>query len=148
MQYSKYVSHKPRLAVHGAIGCGQKSFKLVRRCYQLLIGFLAYRRLLRVQSRLLANDKDDEMIPRTVCLSDIYLMAEKNTGELQIGDCLKICATSHRLKWGRLLLNYVGKIARQGRKRKEIRKEKLEIVSVSHIVINSERIYIKIHIYL
>ena len=30
-----------RLAAHGAIGCGQKSFKLVWGCHQLLSGFLA-----------------------------------------------------------------------------------------------------------
>ena len=28
-------------AVHGAMGCGQKSFKLVWRCHRLLSGFLA-----------------------------------------------------------------------------------------------------------
>ena len=28
-------------AIHGAMGCGQKSFKLVWRCYQFLSGFLA-----------------------------------------------------------------------------------------------------------
>ena len=35
-------------AVHGAMGCGQKSFKLVRRCHQLLPAFQAKRHLLRV----------------------------------------------------------------------------------------------------
>ena len=40
-------------AVHGAMGCGQKSFKLVWRCHQLLSGFLAKGHLPRVsrQSR-------------------------------------------------------------------------------------------------
>ena len=40
-------------AVHGAMGCGQKSFKLVWLCQQLLSGFLAKGHLPRVsrQSR-------------------------------------------------------------------------------------------------
>jgi hypothetical protein len=40
------------------MGCGQKSFKLVWWCHQLLSGFLANDHLPQV-SRLSANDKDD-----------------------------------------------------------------------------------------
>ena len=55
-------------AVHGAMGCSQKSFKLVWRCHQLLSGFLAKGHLSRVscQSRFLANDKGDYEI-RGLC---------------------------------------------------------------------------------
>ena len=46
------ILHKP--AVHGAMGCGKKIFKLVWRCHQLLSWFLAKGHLPRVsrQSRL------------------------------------------------------------------------------------------------
>ena len=42
------------LVVHGAMGCGQKSFKLGWRCHQLLFGLLAKGHLSRAlfQSRL------------------------------------------------------------------------------------------------
>ena len=39
-------------AAHGAMGCGQKSFKLVWRCHQLLSGFLAKDHLPRVSRPL------------------------------------------------------------------------------------------------
>ena len=62
------------LFVHGDMGCGQKSFMLVRRIHQLLPGFLAKGHLPRVsyQLRLSTNDKgDNEIIPRAVhrCLT-------------------------------------------------------------------------------
>ena len=54
--------------VHEAKGYGQKSFKLVWRCLQLLSEFLAKGHLPRVTSVTpVANDKgDNEMIPRAV----------------------------------------------------------------------------------
>ena len=67
--------------VHGAMGCGQKRFKLVCRCHQLLFGFLANVHLPRVsrQSRLSANDKgNNETIPEAVHRSGIHLTAEEN----------------------------------------------------------------------
>ena len=46
---------------------GQKIFKLVWRCHQILSGFLAKGHLSRLsQSRLSANNKGDEMIPGVV----------------------------------------------------------------------------------
>ena len=56
-------------APHGGIGCGQKIFNLVKRCHQLLPGFLAKGDLPRVSrhSHFSANIKGDyEMIPETV----------------------------------------------------------------------------------
>ena len=51
-------------AVHEAMGWGQKSFKLVLRCHQLLFGFLAIGHL---SVRSVANDRgDNEMMPGTV----------------------------------------------------------------------------------
>ena len=41
-----------RPVVHGAMGCGQKSFKLVWRWYQLLSGFLAKGLLPRVSEKV------------------------------------------------------------------------------------------------
>ena len=75
--------------VHAAMGCRQKSFKLVWWCHQLLSWFLVNDHLPRVslQSRLSANDKgDNEIIPRTVLRSPgIYLKAEENPGKSQLG---------------------------------------------------------------
>ena len=72
-------------AVPGAMDWGQKTFKLVWRCYQLLSGFLVNGHLLRVpcQSGLLANDKDvNEMIPGAVYTSPgIYIAAEESLGK-------------------------------------------------------------------
>ena len=50
--------------VHGDMGCGKNSFKLVCRCHQLLSGILANGHLPRVarQSSLSANDKGDNAI--------------------------------------------------------------------------------------
>ena len=47
--FSEWFSHS--LVVHGAMGCGQWSFKLVWRCHQLLSGFLAKGHLPRVSSQ-------------------------------------------------------------------------------------------------
>ena len=50
-----WIVHIPSVpAVHGAIGCSQKSFKLVWRCHQVLPGFLTEGHLPRVprQSRV------------------------------------------------------------------------------------------------
>ena len=44
----------------------------------------------------------------------IYLTAEENSGKPQLGDLG--CATSHRLKWGSLPPNEVGRIAQHVRK--------------------------------
>ena len=52
--------------VHGAMGCGQKSFNLVSRYHLILSGFLVNGHLSRVsrQSRLSANDRGDkDMVP-------------------------------------------------------------------------------------
>ena len=69
--------------------CGQKSFKLVCRCYQFLPEFLVEGHLLRVsrQSRLLANDKsDNEMISGAVHRSPgIYHTTEENPGKPYLG---------------------------------------------------------------
>ena len=62
-------------AVHGAMDCGQKSFKLVWRCHQLLSGFLAIDQLIRVsrQSHLSANDKGDNEIIPGLCTDLLHL---------------------------------------------------------------------------
>ena len=56
------------------------------------------------------NDKgDNEMIPGAVHRSSgIYLIAVEN---LRLETVDEGCATSHRLKWGPLLPNEVGRIA-------------------------------------
>ena len=68
------------------MGCGQKSFKLVWRCLQLLSGFLA-------KGHFGANNTgDNEMIPGAVHRSaGICVNAEKNLGKPQLGD--------HLMKW-------------------------------------------------
>jgi hypothetical protein len=116
----------PIVAVHRAIGCGQKNFKLAWRCHQLLSGFLVNGHLPRVsyQSRPSANDMgDNEVILGAVHRSPgIYLTAEENPGN-QLGDRLvKCCATNHRLKWGSLPPNEVGRIAQHVREEKEGKK--------------------------
>ena len=65
--------------------CGQKSFKLVWRCHQLLSGFLAKDHLPRVVASVtsVANDKgDNEVILRAVHRSPgICLTAEENISQ-------------------------------------------------------------------
>ena len=62
------------------------------------------------QSRLSANKDDNEMIPEAVLISPgIYFTAGKTPVKPQLGD-------SHRLKWGFLSLNKVGRIAEHVRK--------------------------------
>ena len=64
-----------------------------------------------LQSRRSANDKDDEMISRSVHKSPgIYLTAEENPGQSELGEI------SHRFKWDPLLPNEVGRIAPHVRK--------------------------------
>ena len=48
-------------AVHGAMGCGQKSFKLVWWCHQLLSGLLADGHLPRVSRQSCLSAKDIHM---------------------------------------------------------------------------------------
>ena len=85
-----YSSVKQCENVHEAIGCGQKSFKLVWRCHQLLFGFLAKGHLLRESHRscLSADDMgDNEMIAGAVYRSPyICLTTEENPGKPQLGD--------------------------------------------------------------
>ena len=73
---------------------GQKSFKLVWRCHQLLTS---------------------EMIPGAVNRSPgICLAAEENPEKPQLGNRLmKSCATSHPHKWGPLPSNEASRIAKQ-----------------------------------
>ena len=47
--------------VHGAMGCGPKSFKLVWRYYQLLSGFLVKRHFPRVSSQSVNNKGDNDI---------------------------------------------------------------------------------------
>ena len=68
-------------AAHGAMDCGQKIVMLVWRCHQFLSGFLA----LSVTSVMSVGD---EVKPRTMCRSGIYLTAEENPGKPQLGDRL------------------------------------------------------------
>ena len=76
--------------VHRVMDRGQKSFKLMWRCHQLLSGFLVTGHLPRVsrKSRSSANDKsDNEMILGAVHRSPgIWFTAEKTPGKPQLGD--------------------------------------------------------------
>ena len=66
----------------------KKSFKLVWRCQQLLFGFLANERLLRVPSLL--DKGDNEVKPWAVQrFPGIYITAEESSGKPQLGDHLK-----------------------------------------------------------
>ena len=72
-------------APHGGIGCGQKIFNLVKRCHQLLSGFLAKGDLPRVsrQSSLSEENGDYEVKQGSLNRSPaIYLTAEENPGKL------------------------------------------------------------------
>ena len=53
-------------AVHGAMGCGQKCFRLVWRCHQLLSGFLARGHLPRMSLKSTNDKGDNEMITGAV----------------------------------------------------------------------------------
>jgi hypothetical protein len=87
-------------AVHGVMGCGQKSFKLVWGSHQLLSGFLANGNLPRLsrQSRLSANHKgDNEIIPGAVHRPpSICLKAEKNPEKHRLGDRHEDCVIRNR----------------------------------------------------
>ena len=74
-------------AVHGAMSCCEKGFKLVWRCLQLPFRFLVSDHLPRVPYQS-TNDKGDlEMIPRSVHRSlGIYLTNEKTPGKPQLGE--------------------------------------------------------------
>ena len=91
------------LAVHGAMGCSQKSFKPVGRFHQLLFGFLAKGHMPQVsrQSRLSANDKDDNKLYRELC-SDLVaftLQRTKTPENFSYETVNEGFATIHRLKW-------------------------------------------------
>ena len=81
---------KARLVVHGAMGCGQESFKLVWRCHQLLSVFLVTGLLPRVsrQSHLSISDESfNEVVPGALHISlGICLTAEENPEKPQLGD--------------------------------------------------------------
>ena len=114
------------------MGCGQKSFKLVWRCHQLLSD--SYPKITSVT--LVTNDKNDyEMIPGAAYRSSgICLTAEENTGKKpQLGDSLGY-ATSHRLKWGLFLPNEaVGLHSTSGREKKG---KKERTGQTPHLVLN------------
>ena len=80
------------VAVHGAMDCGQKSFKLVWRCHQLLPGFLTkghLPRVLRQSRRSVMIKGDNEMILGAVYRSPgICLTADENPRKPQLGDRL------------------------------------------------------------
>ena len=82
--------------IHGAMSCGQKSFKLAWLCHQLLSRILAKCHLSRMshQSCLSANDKDDnEMIPGAV--TDNLAFTFQHRKPHQYWAC---CPWSHRLQ--------------------------------------------------
>ena len=83
----KIMMVKPRCPwSHG--GCGQKSFKLMGRCHQLLSGFLAKGHLLRVSRQSYRS-----LMIRVIMKGPRKTSARRSSDEG--------CATSHRLKWGR-----------------------------------------------
>ena len=105
----------------------------MRRCHQLLSGFLAKGHVPRGsrQSYLLANDKgDNEVMPGAVHrFLGIYLTAEDNPGNPQLGDRRRrLCEQSSPLmaslasKWG----HYNHATCQEGR-RKELRKGEGEV---------------------
>ena len=92
------------------MGWGQKSFKLVWQCHQLLSRFLVKGHMLRVsrQSRLSTNyTSDNEMILGIVPKSP-YLTAEENFSQETVDEGY---ATSRLFKWGPLPPNEVGRSA-------------------------------------
>ena len=75
---------KARLVVHGAMGCGQESFKLVWRCHQLLSVFLAEGHLPRV-SCLWANYRVIMKWYRGLC-TDLLVFTLQAKKKKQLGD--------------------------------------------------------------
>ena len=113
--------------VHGAMGCGQKSFML---CRQLLFGFLAKGHLPRTprQTHLSTNHKgDNEMILGAVHISlGIYLKAEEIIEKPQVGDRRwKLCDQSSpeigslAFKWSRLARTALQECNRKERRRRQ-----------------------------
>ena len=107
-------------AVHGAMGCSQKSYMLIRRFHQhLSLKFVNHAVHGALGPRLWANDKGDHgMIPVTMHrYSGIYLMAEekpRKTSARRPSD--QSCATSHHLRWDPSSPNEVDRIAQDVRK--------------------------------
>jgi hypothetical protein len=105
--------HSGKPGVHGVMGCGQKDFMLVRRCHQLLSGFLVNVHLLRVsfQSLLSANDKGDNNVkPGAVHRSpDISLRLSEPCKASAKRSSDEGSATSHPLKWSSLPPNDIVK---------------------------------------
>ena len=113
--------------VHGAMGCGQKSFKLVWRCHQLLSGFLAKGYLPRLsrQSRLSTNDRVVIRWYRGLC-TDLLAFA------LQLRKTRKTSARRRLMKFVRpiiasngvnsLQMRRIGSHSIQEERRKERRK--------------------------
>ena len=89
----------------------KKTFKLVRRCHQLLSGFVRKGHLPRV-SRQSANDKDDNEMNRWHCKDILaFTLWQRETQKSQLEYLMMMTAISHRLKWGLLPTNEVGRIA-------------------------------------
>ena len=93
----------PSAPVDGAMVCGQKSFKLVWRCHQLLANVHL--------SRL----PDEEAIMRYQDLHTDLLAFTLQVRKPSIMRPSKNCATSHRLKRGPFPSNVVGRIIQQVR---------------------------------
>ena len=68
----RFESDQDSPTVHGTMGFGQKSFRLVWRCHQLLSGFLANGHLPRM-SCLSANDKEDNEVKQELCTDILHL---------------------------------------------------------------------------
>jgi hypothetical protein len=106
--------------VHGAMGCDQKSFKLVWWCHQVLSGFLANGYLPRVsrQSRRSLMIRVVVKWSWGLCtdLLAIALQPRKTPENLSLETVWwRGCATSHRLKWDTFPPNEVGRIAQHVR---------------------------------
>ena len=104
--------------VHGAMGCGHESFKLVWRCHQLLSGFLAKRPLAPSVASVtsVANDKvDNEMILGQCTYLLAFALELRKTSARRPSD-EGGCATCHCLNWNHFPPNEVGRIAQHVRK--------------------------------
>ena len=112
-KFSREMPRTRRPYVHGSMGCGHKSFKLMWRYIQFLSGFLAKVYFSQV-SRQSPNDKiDNEIILGTMYRSSgIYLTVEENLSQETVDEG---CATNHRFKWGPLPPNEVVWIAQHVR---------------------------------